>query len=115
MKKLAYLFVALSILSGCAQRVGDFTVATTKNMDIKRSLHRVDEGVRLRGRDISHIIIFIPTGVPNMKEAMDNTIEQKPGAVGLSNVTVKRGGWYIPFIYGQDYFEVEGSPIYEVE
>ena len=32
-------------------------------------------------------------GQPNMKEAMDNAIEQKAGAVGLSNVTVKNGSW----------------------
>ncbi|SDT17216.1 hypothetical protein SAMN05216198_3877 [Halopseudomonas litoralis] len=45
---------------------------------------------------------------------MDIAIEQKPGAVSLSNVTVIRGGFYIPFIYGQDYFEINGDPIYEV-
>lgn len=62
---------------------------------------------------MTHIVILFPTGLPNMKAAMFNAIEQKLGAVGLSNVTVKRGGFYIPFIYGQDYFEVEGNPIYE--
>jgi len=82
-------------------------------MNIKDSLHQVDESVRLQGKDVAHIILFIPTGIPNMKEAMDNAIEQKPGVVGLSNVTIKRGGWWIPFIYGQDWFEVEGNPIKE--
>ncbi|GAB3390526.1 hypothetical protein [Azotobacter armeniacus] len=44
---------------------------------------------------------------------MDNAIEKAPGAVALSDVTVKRGAWYIPLIYGQDYFEIEGNPVYE--
>jgi len=83
-------------------------------MDIKRSLHKVDDSVRHTGRDTKHIIVFIPTGIPNMKEAMDEAIEKTPGAVGLSNVTVKQGWWYIPYIYGQQYFEVEGNPVLEL-
>lgn len=105
--------ILVLIFAGCTHRIGDFTVASTKNMDIKRTLHRTDESIRLKGEDVKHIILFFPTGVPNMKEAMDNAIEKSPGAVGLSNVTIKAGEWYIPLIYGQQYFEVEGNPIYE--
>ena len=49
-----------------------------------------------------------------MKETTNNAIEQQLGAFALSTITVKRGGFYIPFIYGQDYFEIEGNPIYEI-
>ena len=115
MKKTLFGLIITLILTGCVNRIGDFTVASTKNMDIKKSLHRVDESVRLTDRDTKHIILFIPTGQPNMKEAMDKAIEQKPGAVGLSNVTVKNGIWWIPYIYGQSWFEVEGNPVYEVD
>lgn len=112
---LAGMACTAFLTAGCAHRVGDFTVASTKNMDIKDTLHRVDESERLVDRDTAHIIFFFPTGIPNMKEAMDNAIEQRQGAVGLSNVTVKRGGFWIPFLYGQDYFEIEGNPVYEVK
>lgn len=115
MKKLLLSVLALSTLQGCVTRVGDFTVASTKNIDIKSEAHRVDSSRRVHGKDTIHIISFIPTGMyPNMKEAMDNAIEKAPGAVALSDVTIKRGAWYIPFVYGQDYFEVEGNPVYEV-
>ncbi len=114
MKKLLLPLLALSTLQGCVNRIGDFTIASTKNIDIKSESHRVDTRRRVQGRDVIHIISFIPTGTfPNMKEAMDNAIEKAPGAVALSNVTVKRGAWYIPLIYGQDYFEIEGNPVYE--
>lgn len=113
MKKIIVLFTVILLTQGCVHRIGDFTVASTKNMDIKRTLHTVDESERLVDRDTAHIVIFIPTGTPNMKEAMDNAIEQREGAIGLSNVKVKSGSWYIPYIYGQSYFEVEGNPIYE--
>ncbi len=72
-----------------------------------------DTSVRPVGRETKHTIIFIPTGILNMKEAMDEAIEKIPGAIALSNVTVKQGGWWIPFIYGQQYFEVEGNPVFE--
>ncbi|WP_349617379.1 hypothetical protein [Azotobacter salinestris] len=107
MKKLLLSVLSLSALQGCVNRVGDFTVASTKNIDIKSEAHRVDTRRRVQGRDVIHIISFIPTGMyPSMKEAMDNAIEKAPGAVALSDVTVKRGVWYIPLIYGQDYFEI---------
>jgi len=104
---------ALLCAGGCVNRIGDLTVASTKNIDIKRTLHRVDESVRHTGRDRKHIILFIPTGVPNMKEATDEAIEKSPGAVGLSDATIKYGWWWIPYIYGQFWYEVEGNPVFE--
>ncbi len=115
MKYRLFIIFLTIVMTGCVQRIGDFTVASTKNMDIKRTLHRVDESERLTGIDKKHIILFIPTGQPNMKEAMDNAIEKRTGAVGLSNVTVKHSLWWIPYIYGQSYFEIEGNPVYEAQ
>ena len=115
MKKLIAVAISLMLVTGCVHRIGDFTVASSKNMDIKRTTYRVDESERLTAQDTSHIILFIPTGQPNMEEAMDNAIEQRAGAVGLSNVTVKSGFWWIPYIYGQSWFEIEGNPVYEAK
>lgn len=103
------------LLAACVNRIGDFTVASTKNIDIKKSLHVVDTKHRVKGQDTKHIIIFIPTGIPNIKEALDNAEEVIPTCVGLSNVTIKQGWWYIPYIYGQEWFEVEGNPVFEAE
>ncbi len=47
-----------------------------------------------------------------MKEAIDKAIEQYPGAVGLADGVVKSNNWWIPFIYGQDSYIVEGTPLY---
>ncbi|HQQ75341.1 MAG TPA: hypothetical protein PK031_09330, partial [Pseudomonadales bacterium] len=77
--RYASLFIAVALLSGCSHRIGDFTVASTKNINIKDGHHRIDENKRLRGNDTIHIIFFIPTGAyPDMKEAMDNAIEKAP-------------------------------------
>jgi len=101
------------VCSGCVNRIGDFTVSSTKNIDIKKSLHVVDGRYRLKGVDKKHIILFVPTGTPNLKEAMDEAEEQAPLCVGLSDVTIKYGFWWIPYIYGQEWFEVEGNPVFE--
>jgi hypothetical protein len=98
-------------MSACSQRIGDFTVASIKNMDIKKTLHRVDEQERLIGKDMREIFVIFPTGEPSMKEAMDRAIEQRQGAVGLSNVTVQHDFFYIPWIYGQSEFIIEGNPV----
>ncbi|MBL0701906.1 MAG: hypothetical protein JJV91_00290 [Desulfosarcina sp.] len=113
MKNVIALIIVSLLISGCAHRIGDFTVASTKNMNIKSALHKVDFDKRLVGKDVKHIIFFFPTGIPNMKEAMDNAIEKEPGAVGLSNVTVKLVNWYIPLFYGQNCYEIEGNPVFE--
>jgi hypothetical protein len=109
----ALALAALLCASGCVTRLADLTVCSTKNMDIKRTLHRVDETVRTDGRDRRHIIILFPTGIPNMKEACDRAIEKCPGAVGLSNATLEYAWWYIPYIYGQFWYTVEGNPVFE--
>ena len=113
MKKLALAILAASTITGCVQRIGDFTVASTKNMDVKDHTYRISTGNRVVGIDKAHIILFFPTGVPNMKEAMDAAIEKAPGAVGLSDVTIKIGNFYIPLIYGEQWYEIEGTPILE--
>lgn len=109
-----HLLCLLLLCSGCTTRLADLTVCSTKNMDIKKSLHRVDTLQRNKGTDKRHIIILFPTGVPNMKEAADKAIEQTPGAVGLSDATLKYTWWYIPYIYGQFKYTVEGNPIFEI-
>lgn len=114
MKKVLISLVAATAITGCVNRIGDFTVASTKNMDVTDAAHKIDYGKRTKGIDRAHIILFIPTGIPNMKEAMDQAIEASPGAVGLSDVTIKQGAFVIPLIYGQQWYEVEGTPIREI-
>lgn len=64
---------------------------------------------RTIGVDKVHIVTFIPTGIPNVKEALDKAIESQPGGVALVDGVITRRSFYIPLIYGQDWFEVEGT------
>lgn len=113
--KIKYLLLASSALLAvsCTNRLADLTVASTKNMDLKHVAgYTTNYNVRSRGEDKKHWILIFPTGIPDVKEAIDEAIEKNgPNCVGLSNATLVEKWWYIPFIYGQYSFVAEGDPI----
>lgn len=109
--KIAFLFAAVAALSGCSQRIMDFTVISSKNVDLSKGAEFKRGLTRVHGEDLKHIIVFIPTGQPNAKVALDKAIESTPGAVGLVDGVITSHGWWIPYIYGQSKVEVEGTPL----
>ena len=64
---------------------------------------------------MKQIIIIIPTGVPNAKQALDRAIESIPGAVALVDGVLTNKYWYIPYIYGQSSYIVEGTPLIDTK
>ena len=65
--------LALPVFVGCSQRVGDFTIISTKNVDIGSQYKKVD---RFKGTDSRPDVLFIPLGVPDLKQAVDDCIEE---------------------------------------
>lgn len=114
MSKRTMLFMvaaALLLFSGCTRRLIDFTIISTKNIDWSKAESFKQGNSRAQGEDITHIIIFIPTGVPNVKTAIDKAIESVPGAVALVDGVLSLESWWIPYIYGRQSYIVEGSPL----
>jgi len=73
-------------------------------------------GRRAVGEDKQHFVLLFPvTGVANLKEATDRAIDSIPGAVGLSNVVLYNTSLWIPFIYGNAGYRVEGDPVFKKE
>lgn len=109
-KILTIAAVAALGLSSCTQRISDLTVISSKNIDIENKTFKIlDE--RVTGEDKKHIIVFIPTGQPSMKEAIDRAIESQKGGVALSDASIEIKWWWIPYIYGQNTIKVEGNPV----
>lgn len=99
------------MLSSCTHRLTDFTVISTKNVPIgvgPKELVKAD--VRVKGVDKKHVVLFIPLGTPNLKEAIDKAIESYPGAIGLTDGVVK-SSWWDALLYGQQKYIVEGTPL----
>lgn len=100
-------------LGSCTHRLTDFTVISTKNIPLGEGVHTdFQKGTRrVKGVDVAHTVLFIPLGMPNMKEAIDKAIEQIPGAIGLVDGVVKSSGW-TALVYGQNKYIVEGTPLF---
>lgn len=116
MKRNLFITCALLIvlgLSSCTHRLTDFTVISTKNVPLGKNAATMQKAnQRVKGVDKSHMVLFIPFGSPNMKEAIDKAIEKYPGAVGLADGVIKsKSMWFL--LYGQNSYIVEGTPIYE--
>lgn len=102
------LFVALT---GCTHRLIDFTLISSKNVDLAKGASFVRGKNRVEGKDKVHIVLVFPTGSYNLKEAVDRAIETTPGAVALLDGVVYTKFWYVPLIYGQSMAVVEGTPL----
>lgn len=92
--RLPHVVIVAGIISaagftGCMQRIGDFTVVSTKNFDSKGLYKLVG---RMEGSDKRMLILGIPLGIPNMKNAVDNAIDAG-GGIYLANAVIESGGW----------------------
>lgn len=96
--KLGLLGVALVSLGGCATRWIDYTVISTKNVQVSKV-----KGERVRGKDCSPWSIFDA----NVKEAIDRAIESAGGDYDalVDGVIYARN---LPFYHC---IEVEGTPV----
>ena len=115
MKKIIYLFISLSLVSvtfnSCSNRVLDFTLISSKNVDLSKGATFERGRSRVEGEDKVHWIICFPTRVLDIKEALDKAIESTPGCVALLDGVIYTKFWWIPYIYGQQKATIEGTPL----
>lgn len=109
--KMGIVVLITSLLCGCSQRVLDFTLISTKNVDMSKASSFTRGNARVKGVDMVHLIIIFPTGSVSIKEAVDKAIEQTPGCVALLDGVIYSKFWWIPYIYGQSSATVEGTPL----
>lgn len=102
----AGVFLSSVFLSGCTTRLVDFTVISSKNIDMTRSSEFVRDNNRVEGSDTIPIIIF-PIGMPNAKEAMDKAIQSTPGCVGLMDGVLEQE--FFSFLFGYAKYRVKGT------
>ncbi len=95
------------LLTGCARRITDFTVISTKNVNLN---DKFTKGRRVVGENKIPIIFGIPIGTPNMKEAIDDAIEKDIEASALADGVIYSKAWSF-FIYGEASYVVEGTTL----
>jgi len=110
MRTIAVLLCVFT-LSGCfslKSRYAQYSVVSTadlKNVDMS-SLERMPAVAR--GEDMAPIILFIPCGVPKPEKAVADAL-QKNNAVLLENAVISSEMFYIPLLYGEVRYIVEGD------
>ena len=101
--------VSAFILNACTVRVGDLTVVATQNVNLDHvDLDKLPQTKGIRGEDSVFIFLFIPFGVPSLKEAIDDAMLKGNGDVMVDAVIYESGWW---FLVGQRTIEVKGTVV----
>lgn len=111
MKKLGLLALATLLFTSCSQNLFNFTIISTKNIELSKlsSLQKASE--QTKGEDKASIIIIVPIKRIKVDQAISNTIDAIPGCVALLDGVVHIKSWYIPYIYGEQKFVVQATPL----
>ena len=108
---LCISLLSIILFSSCSNRVLDFTIVSTKNVDMSKASSFKRGSQRVMGQDKAHIIIIMPSKSVSIKEAVDKAIENVPGCVALLDGVIYTKFWWIPWIYGQSAAIVQGTPL----
>ena len=101
------LMVAVTGASlGCRTRLGDLSIASTKNVALNPSPERRS----VEGRDCMHMFLFIPLGKmsPVLDEALDRAMEQVPDGNIMTNVAIYNDIIFT-LLYNRSCFRVRGD------
>jgi len=108
MLSIAFISLFAMVLAGCAQttRIGDFTIISSKNIDLSKGANFKRGTNRVVGKDLIHGGGFRGPAAPNMKTAIDRAIESVPGTVALVDGVISQVMGSFSFGY-----MVEGTPL----
>ena len=107
-RQITLAIMLMILASGCSRRMMDYTIISSKNMQLQIPSDAV--GPRVEGKDEVWIII-IPFGTPNIKEAVDRAIESAgPGYDALiDGVLYQTTRYYV--LAAKIGYRIEGTPI----
>lgn len=103
-------FFMFMVLSGCTDRLGDFTMISTKNVDLSDAEVNLSKGRRATEDDCKPVVIIFPIGRPDLKEAVDSALEEGQGNLMVDLVVYSRW-WYVPPIFGLRCMVAEGTVV----
>ncbi len=102
MKKLCFIFLAFFLAAGCTLRQANFTVLSTKTVEISRiDLKKVDLVKNRQGKSSRLWFLFIPFGgPPTLEDAVDRCLENGGGDFMTSSVFYTNNWSILLFSYG---------------
>ena len=104
MKQKILIFFLL-VLTACSTRVGDFTVISTRNIDMDGEYELV--GSKVKGKDMVPIITYLPLGSPSIEDAIDDALDSVEGDI-MTDAIITHNVWWF-YIYGEQRYVVVGD------
>lgn len=105
-----FLCTVVTSLAGCTQRVGDFTLISTRNIDLSDAVVDVRQGKRVTEEDCALTLLIFPLGRPDLETAVDSALQSGRGNIMVDQVSHLRW-WYIPPLVGQTCIVAEGTVV----
>ena len=105
---IAGLFLVSLLFSGCVQHIGNFSALATGTYRAENINSKALVAKDVRGESCRSIILFIPTGVPKLDEAVSEAVAKNNGDF-MMNARAYNTFWWIPYIYGQTCWRIEGD------
>jgi len=105
MKRKILIFFLL-VLSACStSRLGDFTVISTRNIDMDGEYELV--GSKVKGTDMAPIIYVFPLSSPSIEGAIDDALDSVDGDI-MTDAIITQNVWWL-YIYGEQRYIVVGD------
>jgi len=110
MKKILFFCLIVACFFGCTKRIGDLTVATTKNLNLESMVIDYNKASKnCEGGDCKIVILGIPIGYPNMEEALDKAMAKCDGNL-MTDIALYKTEWSI-ILFGGNCIRVKGTSL----
>jgi hypothetical protein len=107
---LALVIVGSPLVSGCSVRTADMTLMSTRMVNIDRvDLDKLPTTQRVVGEDRKWVVLFIPIGLPHLKDAVDDALNKGKGDL-MTDAVVHQSYW-TALLFGQTALTVEGDVV----
>jgi hypothetical protein len=103
------LVLGVVVMSGCTTRIGDMTVISSKTVNLDRiDIDKCPQTKNVVGRDSRFVFLFIPFGVPHLKDAVDDALAKGNGDL-ITDAAFYSTEWW--FLIGEHTLEVRGTVV----
>lgn len=101
----------IAMLTGCSSTLMDFSILSSKKIDLAKAGSYTKGAGMVTGLHKAKIIVVVPASMPNARAAMDRALASVPGAVAIVDGTLTHKWFYVPYIYGESTYIVEGTAL----
>ena len=109
MKRVIVSLLALCLLSACTTRISGMTMISDRNIQTKGvKVSELPKTKNVVGESKKFMFLFIPFGLPTIKEALDDALVKADGDLMIDASLYSTGWW---FIVGQIGLELRGTVV----